>query len=55
MKDQTIVCENCKNQFVFSVGEQQFYASKGLPAPIYCPICKAIKQQESLRPKKPQN
>lgn len=29
MQDKTIVCKDCGKEFVFTVGEQQFYAEKG--------------------------
>ena len=29
LKDETIVCKDCGKEFVFTVGEQQFYAEKG--------------------------
>ena len=53
MSDLTLICQNCTNEFVFSAGEQAFYASKGLETPKYCPICRAIKAQERKIPAKP--
>ncbi|MFZ2202057.1 MAG: zinc-ribbon domain containing protein [Microgenomates group bacterium] len=53
MPDLTLICANCHNEFVFSAGEQSFYASKGLETPKYCPICRAIKAQERKIPAKP--
>lgn len=53
MTDQILVCANCGNEFLFTVGEQEFYKSKGLPAPKYCPICRSIKSQEKKLPPKP--
>ena len=29
-EDQTLVCEDCGKEFIFSAGEQEFYAQKGL-------------------------
>ena len=29
MEDKTIVCKDCNNEFVFTAGEQEFYAEKG--------------------------
>ncbi len=54
MKDTTLICQNCGNEFVFSADEQAFYASKGLEAPKYCPICRSIKAQEKRIPPKPE-
>ena len=28
--DETLVCKDCGNEFVFTAGEQRFYAEKGL-------------------------
>ncbi len=30
MTDKTIVCRDCGSEFVFSVGEQEFYKEKGI-------------------------
>ena len=30
MQDKTIVCKDCGKEFVFTVGEQQFYAERVL-------------------------
>ena len=29
MQDKTIVCKDCGKEFVFTVGEQEFYKEKG--------------------------
>ncbi|NFQ39002.1 cytochrome C551, partial [Clostridium botulinum] len=29
MTDKTIVCRDCGSEFIFSVGEQEFYKEKG--------------------------
>lgn len=39
MKDKVIVCKNCKNNFIFSVGEQKFYQKKCLVEPTHCKEC----------------
>ena len=28
-EDKTLVCKECGNEFVFSAGEQEFYAERG--------------------------
>jgi len=38
--DKTIICDDCGQEFVFTVGEQEFYQQKGLPDPKYCLICR---------------
>jgi hypothetical protein len=39
-KDITITCKDCGQEFAFTAGEQEFYASKNLPDPEYCLICR---------------
>ena len=40
-QDRNISCRDCNNEFVFSGGEQEFYASKGLMNdPVRCPDCR---------------
>ena len=40
-QDETLVCEDCGAQFVFTAGEQEFYAEKGLVnKPKRCPECR---------------
>lgn len=47
-EDKTIVCKDCSKEFIFSVGEQKFFAEKGLKnLPARCPDCrKARRAQE---------
>src|SRR5262245_23367957 len=43
--DQTLRCRECGRDFVFTVGEQEFYASKGLlNTPSRCPECRAARK-----------
>jgi len=40
-QDRELTCRDCGNTFTFTVGEQEFYASKGLEnAPRRCPECR---------------
>ena len=42
MQDKTLVCRDCGAEFVFTVGEQEFYAEKGFTnEPSRCPNCRA--------------
>ena len=44
--DKTIRCRDCGMDFVFSAGEQQFYAEKGLlNEPQRCQSCRAVAKQ----------
>ena len=41
MEDKTIVCRDCGAEFVFTVGEQEFYAEKGFTnEPVRCRDCR---------------
>jgi CxxC-x17-CxxC domain-containing protein len=45
-EDRTLTCRDCGQSFVFSAGEQAFYASKGLTHdPQRCPACRAAMKQ----------
>lgn len=38
MEDKTLVCKDCGAEFVFTVGEQEFYKEKGFEnEPVRCP------------------
>jgi len=45
MEDKKLTCKDCGNEFVFSSGEQEFYASKNFPDPIRCPNCRKAKNE----------
>ena len=42
MNYKTIRCDNCKNEFIFSLEEQDLYKKRGLPDPRVCPICRGM-------------
>lgn len=47
MQDKSLVCVDCGNQFVFTAGEQEFYAQKGFTnAPTRCPTCRAARKAQ---------
>jgi len=44
--DKVLKCRDCGNEFVFTSGEQEFYASRGLVnEPGRCPSCRATRRQ----------
>ncbi len=44
--DKVLRCRECGVEFVFSAGEQEFYASRGLMnEPGRCPACRAARRQ----------
>jgi len=45
MADKTLKCKDCGKDFVFTEGEQQFYAEKGFTnEPQRCPDCRKAKK-----------
>lgn len=45
--DKTLTCRDCGTEFLFSSGEQEFYASRGLMnEPSRCPSCRAARKAE---------
>ena len=46
-EDITLKCKDCGEQFVFTAGEQQFYAEKGFTnQPVICHACRKAKKQQ---------
>jgi DNA-directed RNA polymerase subunit RPC12/RpoP len=46
MADKTLVCKDCGAEFVFTEGEQAFYAEKGFEnEPTRCPECRKSRKQ----------
>ena len=46
LADKTLVCRDCGQEFIFSVGEQEFYRSRGLERdPSRCPECRAARRR----------
>jgi len=44
-QDKTLTCVDCRQQFVFTAGEQEFYAQKGFTnEPRRCKPCKAARK-----------
>ncbi|MGL4109379.1 zinc-ribbon domain-containing protein [Clostridium sp. LP20] len=50
MTDKTIVCRDCGSEFIFSVGEQEFYKEKGFDnEPTRCTSCRIAKKEQNRR------
>ncbi len=48
--DETLVCKDCGNEFVFTAGEQRFYAEKGFQnKPKACKACRDAKKNAANR------
>lgn len=44
-EDKTLICKDCGKEFVFTAGEQEFYAEKGFQnEPARCKECRAAKK-----------
>ena len=45
MEDKTLVCRDCGREFIFTVGEQEFYAQRGFQnEPSRCRECRDSKR-----------
>jgi DNA replicative helicase MCM subunit Mcm2 (Cdc46/Mcm family) len=47
MQDKTLICKDCGSEFVWTVGEQEFYQEKGFTnEPTRCPDCRRARKQQ---------
>ncbi|SHG53970.1 CxxC-x17-CxxC domain-containing protein [Thermosyntropha lipolytica DSM 11003] len=47
-EDRTLVCQDCGREFVFTAGEQEFYAEKGFEnEPKRCKECRGARRSSS--------
>ena len=50
MEDKKILCKDCGSEFVFTVGEQEFYKEKGFDNdPVRCPACRKARKAQNNR------
>lgn len=48
-QDQNLTCKDCGKQFVWTAGEQEFYAQKGFNNPPFrCQECRAKRKEERM-------
>lgn len=48
LQDKTITCRDCGREFLFTAGEQQFFAQRGYTNdPVRCPECRAARRAGS--------
>ena len=40
MADMELTCKDCGKTFVFTEGEQEFYAQRNFSNPVRCPECR---------------
>ena len=46
--DKTLRCRECGADFIFTAGEQEFYAAKGLMnEPARCPECRSVRRSRA--------
>lgn len=47
MEDRKLTCRDCGVEFVFTVGEQEFYKEKGFENdPVRCPDCRRARKMQ---------
>ncbi len=44
MTRETKICQNCKSEFVIEPDDFQFYKRMSVPAPTWCPECRAVRR-----------
>lgn len=44
MEDKKIICKDCGEEFIFTVGEQKFYKEKGFYEPVRCKECRKTRK-----------
>ena len=51
-EDKTLVCKECGNEFVFTAGEQEFYAERGFQnEPQRCKACRDARKNVARGPR----
>jgi len=51
-EDKTLICKECGNEFVFTAGEQEFYAEKGFQnEPQRCKACRDARKNATRGPR----
>lgn len=49
MEDKKITCKDCGKEFIFTVGEQEFFKEKGFDNdPVRCPDCRRARKAEKM-------
>ena len=53
MEDKKIICKDCGKEFIFTVGEQEFYKEKGFENdPVRCPDCRRARKAQKINREK---
>lgn len=45
-QDKVIICQDCGERFIFTVGEQQFFAEHQFTEPRRCRYCRQLLRQK---------
>ena len=49
MEDKKIICKDCGKEFIFTVGEQEFFKEKGfVNDPVRCPDCRRARKSQKM-------
>ena len=49
MEDKKIICKDCGKEFIFTVGEQEFFKEKGFENdPVRCPDCRRARKAQKM-------
>ena len=48
--DILLTCKDCSREYVWEKGEQLFFHSKGLAAPMRCPACRKLRKATINKP-----
>lgn len=58
-EDRTLICKDCNEEFVFTAGEQEYFAQNGLRnEPRHCKVCRQMSKMRKddmadMRPRRP--
>ena len=44
-EDKTLICADCGQEFIYTVGEQIFFSDKGLAEPKRCKPCRMLRKR----------
>ncbi len=47
-KDKFIDCKDCGKEFIFTAGEQEFFAKQGFIEPLRCKECRARRKNQKF-------
>lgn len=51
-QDKTLICRDCGEEFIFTAGEQEFYAEKGFQnEPQRCKTCRSQRKNSEKQPR----